>query len=65
MVYRFRPDPTDPDYSNFDLIFLRPKPEDGIFPNPPEPINLEVEESYTLVESVGPLGVVYHQDTSN
>ncbi|MEC7810088.1 MAG: aromatic ring-hydroxylating dioxygenase subunit alpha [Actinomycetota bacterium] len=65
MVYRFRPDPTDPDYCNFDLIFLRPKPEDGIFPNPPEPVNLEVEESYTLVESVGPLGVVYDQDTSN
>ena len=26
MVYRFRPDKDDPDYSYFDLYFLRPKP---------------------------------------
>ena len=50
---------------NFDLIFLRPKPENKIPPRPPEPVNLEVEESYTLVESVGSLGVIYDQDTSN
>ena len=51
--------------NNFDLIFLRPKPEDGHHPRPPDPVNLDVEESYTLVESVGSLGAVYDQDTSN
>ena len=28
MVYRFRPDPNDPDFSYFDLYFLRPKHPD-------------------------------------
>ena len=28
MAYRFRPDPDDPDYSYFDLYFLRPKHRD-------------------------------------
>ena len=65
MVYRFRPDPVDPDYCDFDLLFLRPKSEDGSHTRPPDPINLDVEESYTLVDSVGSLGVVYDQDTSN
>tara|TARA_B110000438_G_scaffold275251_1_gene296068 strand:- start:219 stop:740 length:522 start_codon:yes stop_codon:yes gene_type:complete len=65
MVYRFRPDPVDPDTCIFDLLFLRPKPENGLAPKPPEPIKLRVEDSYTSVSSVGSLGAVYDQDTSN
>ncbi|MDP6894274.1 MAG: SRPBCC family protein, partial [Acidimicrobiales bacterium] len=65
MVYRFRPDPVDPDYCNFDLLILRPKPEGESCPRPPDPVNLSVEESYTLVDSVGSLGAIYDQDTSN
>jgi len=37
MVYRFRPDPNDPDYSRFDLYFLRPKHPEKEPPPPPEP----------------------------
>ena len=37
MVYRFRPDPEDPDYSIFDLYFLRPKHPENEPPPPPEP----------------------------
>jgi phenylpropionate dioxygenase-like ring-hydroxylating dioxygenase large terminal subunit len=65
MVYRFRPDPENPDFSTFDLLFLRPKPLDGPAPPPPDPIDLDVDDSYSLVEGLGRLGGVYDQDTTN
>lgn len=65
MVYRFRPDPKDPDYSWFDLYFLRPKHPEKEPPPPPEPLYLEIEDSYTKAEGLGWLGVVYDQDTDN
>lgn len=64
MVYRFRPDPKDPDYSYFDLYFLRPS-EPGSSQPPPEPMMLDVKDSYTLAEGLGFLGAVYDQDTDN
>ena len=65
MVYRFRPDPEDPDYSLFDLYFLRPKHPEQEPPPPPEPIYLDIEDSYTQAEGLGWLGPVYDQDTDN
>ena len=65
MVYRFRPDAEDPDYCTFDLLMLRPIPPDGKAPPPPEPIKLDVEDSYTVAEGLGRLGAVYDQDTGN
>ena len=65
MVYRFRPDPEDPDFCTFDLLMLRPKPLDGPAPPPPLPLPIDVDESYTLAEGLGRLGMVYDQDTSN
>jgi nitrite reductase/ring-hydroxylating ferredoxin subunit len=65
MAYRFRPDRTDPDYCYFDLYFLRPKHPTKASPPPPEPLNLAIEESYTLAEGLGFLGAVYDQDTDN
>jgi phenylpropionate dioxygenase-like ring-hydroxylating dioxygenase large terminal subunit len=65
MIYRFRPDPENPDFSTFDLLFLRPKPLDGPAPPPAEPVDLDVEDSYSLVEGIGRLGYVYDEDTSN
>ena len=65
MAYRFRPDPKDPDFSYFDLYFLRPKHPDKAAPPPPEPMQLGVEDSYTLAEGLGRLGEVYDQDTDN
>ena len=65
MVYRFRPDVMDPDFCTFDLLFLRPRPPEGAVPRPPDPVDLGVDDSYTLVEGVGRLGAVYDQDTSN
>lgn len=64
MVYRFRPDPADPDYSYFDLYFLRPS-DPVTAPPPPEPMMLDVKDSYTLAEGLGFLGAVYDQDTDN
>ena len=65
MAYRFRPDPNDPDYSYFDLYFLRPSQTGVTPPPPPEPIMLNVEDSYTFAEGLGFLGAVYDQDTDN
>ena len=65
MVYRFRPDPTSPDFSYFDLLFMRPRPPKGEAPPPPEVIELGIDESYSTAEGVGPLGRVYDQDTAN
>jgi hypothetical protein len=65
MVYRFRPDPDDIDVSWFDLLILRPRPAEGEIPLPPEVIELDVDDSYTVATGLGPLGRVYDQDTSN
>lgn len=65
MVYRFRPDPKDQDYSLFDLYFLRPKHPENEPPPPPEPLYLDIEDSYTQAEGLGFLGAVYDQDTDN
>ncbi len=65
MAYRFRPDPDDPDFSFFDLYFLRPKHPEKKPPFPPEPLMLDVEDSYTQAEGLGRLGAVYDQDTDN
>ncbi len=65
MAYRFRPDPEDPDYSYFDLYFLRPKHPDKQPPEPPEAMMLDVQDSYTQAEGLGRLGEVYDQDTDN
>jgi phenylpropionate dioxygenase-like ring-hydroxylating dioxygenase large terminal subunit len=66
MVYRFRPNGDDPDTCTFDLLMLRPKPLDRPAPAPPEPVDLRVEDSYTLVPALDPsLGHVYDQDTAN
>ena len=65
MAYRFRPDKDDPDYSYFDLYFLRPKHPEQAPPPPPEPLYLDIDESYTQAEGLGFLGAVYDQDTDN
>jgi hypothetical protein len=65
MVYRFRPDPNSIDHCYFDLLMLRPRPLDGEVPPPPEVVELDVDDSYTLVPAFGGLGKVYDEDTSN
>ncbi|MDA2957649.1 MAG: aromatic ring-hydroxylating oxygenase subunit alpha [Ilumatobacteraceae bacterium] len=65
MIYRFRPDPDDVDISYFDLLILRPRPPEGDSPPPPEVIELDIDDSYTLAKGLGGLGRVYDQDTSN
>jgi nitrite reductase/ring-hydroxylating ferredoxin subunit len=66
MVYRFRPLDNDPDRCLFDLLFLRPVPDDGSAPEPAEPVRLKVADSYTSVEGMDrDFGAVYDQDTNN
>lgn len=65
MVYRFRPDPDSVDHSYFDLLMMRPRPASGDAPEPPEVIELDVDDSYTVAEGLGGLGRVYDQDTAN
>ncbi len=65
MVYRFRPDPNSIDHSYFDLLMLRPRPPEGDTPEPPEVIELDVDDSYTTAKGLGGLGRVYDEDTAN
>jgi hypothetical protein len=65
MVYRFRPNGMDIDSSIFDVLILEPLPEGADHPLPPEPVALDVEQSYTEVADLGWLGPVYDQDTGN
>jgi hypothetical protein len=65
MVYRFRPDKDDLDVCYFDLLILRPRPLDGEAPPPPDVMELDVDDSYTLAKGLGGLGRVYDQDTAN
>ena len=65
MVYRFRPYEDSTDKSIFDLLLLEPMPEGARAPLPPEPIRLEIEQSYTEVEALRWLGPVYDEDTGN
>lgn len=65
MVYRFRPNGNDIDSCIFDLMIMEPLAEDEEHPEPPEPIRLEIEQSYTEVEELGWLASVYDEDTGN
>ena len=64
-MYRFRPDPNDLDVCFFDLMILRPRPLAGDAPPPPNVIELDVNDSYTIATGLGGLGRVYDQDTAN
>ena len=65
MVYRFIPDPESVDHSYFDLLMMRPRPTDKKAPPPPQVINIDIDESYSVAEGLGRLGRVYDEDTSN
>lgn len=65
MVYRFRPDPDSVDHTYFDLLMMRPRPASGKVPDPPDIIELDVDDTYTRAEGLGGLGRVYDQDTAN
>ncbi len=65
MVYRFRPDPHDHDFCSFELLMLRPRPAQGDAPPPPDVIELDVDDRYTIAKGLGGLGRVYDQDTAN
>ena len=65
MAYRFRPNGLDVDSSLFDLLILEPLPEGAEHPEPPEPVLLGVDQSYTEVDGISWLGPVYDEDTGN
>ena len=65
MVYRFRPNGDDVDSSIFDLLIMEPLAEGVDHPEPPDPVQLDVEQSYTEVEGISWLGPVYDEDTGN
>lgn len=66
MVYRFRPFGMDPERSVFEILFLRPLPNHGEPPDPPEVAWVGEDESYGIVSGLDPvLAHVYDQDTAN
>ncbi len=66
IIYRFRPDGTDPDRSIFDLMYIQPTPENGPRPDDAEPVDISAEQSYREAGTLDPgLADVYDQDTGN
>jgi len=66
MVYRFRPNGSDPDSCIFDLLYLQPVADSGERPDPAEPVELDFEQSFHEVPGLDPgLATIYDQDTGN
>jgi nitrite reductase/ring-hydroxylating ferredoxin subunit len=65
MAYRFRPLGNDVDRCLFEILMLEPLADGSHHPDPPEPVYLRVEQSYTEIEELAWLGAVYDQDTGN
>lgn len=66
MVYRFRPIGLDPNRTLFEILFLRPTPDEGEPPEPAEVHHVAERESYSSVPGMDPaFGYVYDQDTDN
>jgi len=65
MVYRFRPDGESVEQCIFDVMILEPIAEGSEHPEPPEPVQLDVEQSYTETDALGWLAPVYDEDTAN
>jgi hypothetical protein len=66
MVYRFRPNGSDVDSTVFDLLYLQPLPASGERPDPPEPVDLDFDQSFHEVPGFDPgLATIYDQDTGN
>ena len=65
MCYRFRPNGMDTDTCIFDLLLLQPMAEGAEHPEPPEPIKLSIDQSYTEAEGLSWLAPVYDEDTGN
>ena len=66
MAYRFRPIGSDPNRTLFEILFLRPWPDEGEPPEPAEPYRVAEDESYASAPGFDPgMGFVYDQDTAN
>ena len=66
MVYRFRPNGSDPDSTIFDLLYLQPLPDSGKRPDPAEPVELDFDQSFHIVPGFDlGLATIYDQDTGN
>ena len=66
MVYRFRPIGLGPARTLFEILFLRPVPDDGERPPPAEIHHVGEHESYGVVPGMdAALAHVYDQDTGN
>lgn len=66
MVYRFRPIGMNTGRTLFEMLILRPVPDNGPWPEPAIPVRLKEEDSFTTVPVLDPaLGHVYDQDTDN
>ena len=65
ILYRFRPNGTDPESSIMDVLMLKRVPKDGARPKPATEVRLRDDQDWTLATSIGPLAQVIDQDMEN
>lgn len=65
LVYRFRPEATDPETSIMEVFFLTPHGGDRALETVRKPTCIDYEESYTRAPELGRYGDVFDEDLSN
>ncbi len=65
LFYRFRPNGDNPDECIFEIMFFPPWPDDNTRPPPAEPIDLGVDDDWSLALQMGPAFKIFQQDSLN
>jgi len=65
LFYRFRPNGDNPDECIFEIMFFPPWPDDDTRPEPAVPIDLGVDDDWSLAPAMGPLFKIFQQDSFN
>ena len=65
LFYRFRPHGDNPDECIFEIMFFPPWPDDETRPPPAEPIDLGIDDDWSLAPAMGGAMKIFQQDSYN
>jgi phenylpropionate dioxygenase-like ring-hydroxylating dioxygenase large terminal subunit len=65
LMYRFRPNGSDPDSCIFEIMIWPPAPTDRLRPAPAKVTHLGVDDDWMLARELGPIVKVFQQDSLN